>query len=299
MGRGKVGRNSAKAWFLATRPKTLSGATLPVTTACALAYSDGGFQLFPAIVCMAFAVLMQIASNLINDLYDFKKGTDREDRLGPPRATAQGWISPAAMRAGIAVAVTLAGAAGMLLVNQAGLWLVGVGAVCMIFAFLYTTTLSYRGMGDILVLVFFGLVPATATYYLQTGAVSAPAVICAAACGINIDTLLAINNFRDRDTDRRGGKRTLTVIFGARFGKMLYLSLGVASATLTLSLAYYGKTLAALLPLLYLPLHISTWRTMARIDHGRELNRVLGMTSRNMMVFGTLLAAGLCLGEIM
>ncbi len=136
MNENNVKRNSPKAWLLAIRPKTLSAAVIPVVVACAMAYADGGFKLFPAVVCMIFAALMQIASNLINDIYDFMHGSDREDRLGPKRATAQGWISPTAMRVGIVFVVTLACLCGCLLVREAGMWLVFLGGACVLFAFL-------------------------------------------------------------------------------------------------------------------------------------------------------------------
>lgn len=298
MNEDNVKVNSAKAWYLASRPKTLTAAMIPVIVACALAYADGSFKAIPAVVCAVFAGLMQIASNLINDLYDFTKGSDREDRLGPRRAMAQGWITPTAMRVGIVAVLTVACVCGCLLVSRAGLWLVAVGGACVVFAFLYTTVLSYHGFGDVLVLVFFGWMPVLATYYLQTGTLNVAAAVCATACGVVIDTLLTLNNFRDRDADTKSGKRTLIVDFGARFGSRLYLGLGIAACLLCLSLLFFGKPLAALLPLLYLVPHISTWRTMVGIDHGRELNRVLGMTSRNMFIFGLLLAAGLCADKL-
>ncbi len=294
MNENNVRRNSPKAWLLATRPKTLSAAVIPVIVACAMAYADGSFKWFPATVCVAFAALMQIASNLINDIYDFMHGSDKEDRLGPKRATAQGWISPTAMRVGIVFTVSLACIFGCLLVREAGLWLVFLGGACVVFAFLYTTLFSYIGLGDILVLAFFGLVPVTATYYLQTAAINAPIIICATACGVVIDTLLVLNNYRDRTTDKQSGKRTIIVMLGEKFGQRLYLSLGVAACALTLLLAFYGKYAAAILPLLYLFPHVATWKTMVRINQGRELNRVLGLTSRNMLIFGLLLAIGLC-----
>lgn len=289
----KVKVNSLRAWYLASRPKTLTGAMVPVIVACALAYSDGCFKLFPAVICAVFAGLMQIASNLINDLYDFLKGSDREDRLGPERATAMGWITPTAMRIGIIVVVSLACLAGCLLVKSAGLWLVAVGAVCVVFAYLYTAFLSYRGFGDVLVLVFFGLVPVCATYYLQAGRLSWDAVICATACGIVVDTLLVLNNFRDREADRKSGKRTLVVMGGEKFGLRLYLGLGIVGCALSFSLYFLGRPAAAIMPLLYLLAHWRTWRTMCEIRSGRALNSVLGMTSRNMFLYALLLAVGL------
>lgn len=287
--------NSAKAWFLAARPKTLTAAMIPVVIACAMAYADGCFKWFPAVACCVFAGLMQIASNLINDLYDFLKGSDREDRLGPKRATAQGWITPTAMRVGIIALVTAACVIGCLLVKAAGIWLVALGGACVVFAFLYTTLLSYLGLGDLLVLVFFGLVPVTATYYLQTNQINISIIICALSCGVVIDTLLVLNNFRDREADKISGKHTLIVTFGENFGKWLYLFLGIAACALTFVLAIQGRYFAAILPLLYLFPHFKTWRIMVEINKGKELNRVLGMTSRNMAIFGLLLAIGIIL----
>lgn len=295
MNEDNVRQNSAKAWLLAARPKTLTAAVIPVVVACAQAWQAGCFRLFPAVVCAVFAGLMQIASNLINDLWDFMKGTDGEDRLGPRRASLEGWVTPTAMRIGIVAVVTLACVFGCLLVSQAGVWLVFLGGACVVFAFLYTMWFSYAGLGDLLVLLFFGLVPVCATYYIFAESLSIPVVICAAACGIVVDTLLVLNNFRDRESDRRCGKRTIIVILGENFGKWLYLALGIAACAATLTLILCRMPFAAILPLLYLVPHTLTWRTMIRINRGRELNRVLGMTSRNMLLYGLLLAAGILL----
>lgn len=269
---------------------------VPVALACAMAYAYGSFRWFPALTCAVFAGLMQIASNLINDLYDFLKGADREDRLGPKRATAQGWITPRAMRMGIVLVVLLACATGCLLVSQAGWWLVAVGAACVLFAFLYTLVLSYWGFGDLLVLVFFGLVPVVATFYLQTSFVCLPVVISAVACGLVIDTLLVLNNYRDREADAISGKHTVVVLFGEMFGKWLYLLLGFVACALAFSLFVFGRYAAAFMPLLYLLPHLQTWRMMVRINKGRELNSVLGQTSRNIAFFGILFAIGWLLG---
>lgn len=297
MNEDNVRTNSLKAWILASRPKTLTAALVPVIMACALAYHAGCFRWFPAVVCMVFASLMQIASNLINDLYDYLKGSDRrEDRLGPRRAVTEGWITVRAMRIGIIAVIVPACVAGCLLVGQAGLWLVVVGALCVVFAFLYTTVLSYLGLGDVLVVVFFGLVPVCATYYIMAGALPAEVVLCSLASGIVTDTLLTLNNYRDRDADRRSGKRTLIVTFGERFGLVFYLLLGVVSCLLALSLLFFGMKAAALLPLLYLLPHIRTWLRMKAIRSGRALNRILGLTSRNILIFSLLLSAGIVIG---
>ena len=198
--------NSLKHWLLAARPKTLTGAMIPVILGSALAYHDGVLN-WPLVVCCAlFAGFMQIAANMINDLYDFEKGTDREDRLGPERACAQGWITPKAMRKGIAVVLCLASLAGMTALCLCwqelpyhGIELILTGVLCIVFAFLYTYGLSYIGMGDVLVLLFFGLVPVCGTYYIQAHQINTPVILLGFIAGISIDALLVINNYRDRD----------------------------------------------------------------------------------------------------
>lgn len=288
-------QNSRRAWWLAARPKTLSAALIPVLAASALAYAHGAFHALPAGLCVAFAALMQVAANFINDLYDYRKGTDGEDRLGPKRACAQGWISPRAMQAGIAVTLVAACAVGLCLLSFGGWWLVGLGAVCVVFAFLYSTLLSYMGMGDLLVWVFFGFVPVCGTYYVQAGEIGPEVLLLSIACGLVTDTLLVLNNYRDRDTDRRTGKRTLIVVLGERFGAFFYLGQGIAGYLFVAALAFYGYTWMAVLPLFYLLPHYLTWRKMLRIRHGRALNRILGLTSRNMLTFAGLVVAALVL----
>ncbi len=288
--------NSPKAWFLAARPKTLSAALAPVLIAAALAHSEGHFALLPVALCLAFAALMQIAANFINDLFDFLRGTDGAERLGPERACAQGWISPQAMRRGIAVAIALASCAGLSLLHFGGVELVLIGVACIVFAFLYTTLLSYCGLGDLLVWVFFGFVPVCGTYFVLAGEVSGACWWAAAASGLVTDTLLVLNNYRDRETDASSGKRTIIVIFGERFGRYFYLFQGVAAYACFAATAAYGHTWATLLPMLYLPAHVATWRTMVSIFRGRELNRVLGLTSRNILLFALLCVAALLCG---
>ena len=150
-------------------------------------------------------------------------------------------------------------------------------------------------MGDLAVVLFFGVVPVNFTYYLQTGAWSAVSLIVSLACGLVIDTMLMVNNFRDREEDARCRKRTVVVCFGARFGSWGYLGLGIGAVALTLSLLFVGRPFAALLPLPYLGVHIATWRKMVRIDRGEALNVCLGETARNILLFGFLLIGGVLL----
>ncbi len=297
----EIRQNSLHAWFLAARPKTLTGAIIPVLLGSALAYGDGRFDATSALLCAFFACGMQIAANFINDLFDFLKGTDRrEDRLGPQRACAEGWIAPRAMRRGIGGMLLLSALAGLAVL--AHVWqrlpygggeLVALGAVCMLFAFLYTTLLSYRGLGDVLVLVFFGFVPVCGTYYVQAFTLNADVLILSLVSGLAIDTLLMVNNYRDREQDAVSGKRTLVVRYGRRFGENVYLGLGIAAALLCLGLVHSGRLTPPEFiwaPCAYLYLHALTWRRMVRIGSGKELNSILGETSRNMLLLGLLLA---------
>ena len=298
----EVRPGSAWAWILAARPKTLAGAAVPVIMALALAYADlpeGLFQWKPALLCLLFAFLMQIDANFVNDLYDFKKGTDDEHRLGPRRACAQGWVTPKQMFGAICLTSAVACFVGLPLIAYGGWQMVVVGALCLLFCFLYTTHLSYWGLGDLLVLVFFGLVPVGITYYLQCRMVS-PYVLCAAVtCGMIIDTLLVVNNYRDRDNDRRAGKRTLVVHLGAKGAEYLYIFLGLFACLPCLLALCHGRYVSAFLPLLYLLLHLGTARKMQRIHQGKALNAILGETARNIFAYGLLFAAGVLADDIL
>lgn len=263
----EVKRNSLQAWILAARPKTLAGAITPVMIGCALAFADGKFNWIPALICCLFAGLMQVAANFINDLFDFLKGTDREDRLGPERACAQGWISAAAMKQGIFITVGLACLIGCTLLFYAGWELILIGALCVLFAFLYTTgpyPLSYKGWGDVLVIVFFGFVPVGGTYYVQALNWTPNVTVASLVCGLIVDTLLVVNNYRDRDADRKSGKKTVVVRFGESFGRYFYLLLGITAAWLCFWFLFNGHLYATLLPQLYLFFHIRTWKKWYR-----------------------------------
>lgn len=303
MNEDNVKTNSPKAWLLAARPKTLTGAAVPVMIGTVLALKDAewsGFRAVPAVLCFLFAFIMQIDANFVNDYFDFKHGNDdRSMRLGPKRACAEGWITLPAMERGLQVTTGLACVIGLPLVLYGGLDMILVGVACVAFCFLYTTTLSYYGLGDVLVLVFFGIVPVCCTYYLilptlmQT--VTLEVFIMSLACGLIIDTLLLINNFRDRHNDAHDHKMTLVVRVGERWGSRLYMLSGLAGAviaaiTICAAAVSEGKPLAAVtavaLYVFYLLLHAKAYEKLVKIWQGRELNRVLGLTARNMFIFG-------------
>ncbi len=287
--------NSLKAWITAARPYSLVNSVILIVVASSLAWHDGGFRPVVALLCLGFAMLMQTLANLVNDYCDFKKGTDNDERLGPPRAMAQGFITERAMRWGILLTAVGGCAVGCGLLWFGSWELIFVGLACVIFACLYTAgpyPLAYHGWGDVAVILFFGLVPVGFTYYLQTEVWNADVLLVALACGLSIDTMLMVNNFRDREGDRKANKRTVVVIFGERFGKYAYLALGFLAVASCVPLMAEGHPTLAVV-IVYLPFHYTTWRKMVRIDHGRELNACLSLTGRNITLFGLLLTLGI------
>lgn len=292
--------NSPQAWLLAARPKTLTGAAVPVMMGLVLAWVDctvsTPFLWIPAVLCMLFAFVMQIDANFINDYFDFRKGTDDESRLGPRRACAQGWVTSRAMVLAIAVTTVLACLIGLPLVYYSGWSLIWIGVVCVVFCFLYTIVLSYIGLGDVLVLVFFGLIPVCVTYYIQMGTLQMDVVCSSIACGLVIDTLLVVNNYRDRDNDRRAGKMTLVIRIGERASEFLFLALGVVACLMGLVFLLRDNIFVFFFSLPYLLLHILTYRKMKRMKHGKTLNLILGENARNMFIYGLLFCLGVLVG---
>ena len=300
-----VKTNSVKAWLLATRPKTLSAAAVPVMIGTAFAWRNTSeqFNWIPAILCLLFAWIMQIDSNLVNDYFDFKKGNDDETRLGPKRACSEGWITSDAMVWGILITTLLGCMTGIPLILYGGLEMVMVGIACVVFCFLYTTLFSYHGLGDILVLLFFGIIPVSCTYYvcmplhqqIPTGEVIASSI----ACGLAIDALLIVNNYRDIDNDRSNGKITLAVRLGESKTRRLYESIGYIAAGIMIILVFFDlyqtdkfiPTYA--IYLIYIILHRQSYQEMKRINKGAKLNQVLGLTARNILVFGILSVAAI------
>ena len=300
-----VKTNSVKAWLLATRPKTLSAAAVPVMIGTAFAWRNTSeqFNWIPAILCLLFAWIMQIDSNLVNDYFDFKPGNADETRLGPKRACSEGWITSDAMVWGILITTLLGCMTGIPLILYGGLEMVMVGIACVVFCFLYTTLFSYHGLGDILVLLFFGIIPVCCTYYvcmplhqqIPTGEVIASSI----ACGLAIDALLIVNNYRDIDNDRSNGKITLAVRLGESKTRRLYESIGYIAAGIMIILVFFDLyQIDKLIPtyalyLIYIILHRQSYKEMKRINKGAKLNQVLGLTARNILVFGLLSVAAI------
>jgi len=295
--------NGLKAWVLASRPKTLTGAIAPVLVGGTLAYTDtshlGMQSWWLGLLCLLFAIIMQIDANLVNDYFDFKKGTDREDRLGPERACAQGWITPQAMRWGIGLCTLMACVVGLVMMFLAQRWeLLIVGVACVVGCFLYTVKFSYIGLGDLLVLLFFGIVPVGFTYLLMTGHWTLPLTFAGIGMGLATDNLLMVNNYRDIEQDRQSGKKTIVVRMGAQAALQLYLWLGLVAAILmvtveTLQYVNEGRGWMGIpVVIVYVAMHLSNYKKM-RAFTGKALNKVLGKTAAGIFLYAVVFAVSL------
>jgi 1,4-dihydroxy-2-naphthoate polyprenyltransferase len=289
----------ARAWLLASRPATLPAAVGPVLVGLGVAIGLGVFEPLPALAALAVALLLQVLSNLANDLSDFRSGADTDDRLGPPRAAAQGWLSEREMVAGIGVVVGLAGLVGLYLVWVGGLPILLLGVAAVISAFAYTGgpfPYGYHGLGEIFVFVFFGLVAVAGTTYLQTLTWEPLAVMAAVPVGSLITAILVVNNLRDIDADRRAGKLTLAARRGRTFAMQEYDTLLVFAYAMPVGLVLAGDvSIAVLLPLASAPLALALRRVVRAPGDPRRLNPVLRETARLSLLYSALFAAGLAL----
>ncbi len=286
-------------WLQAIRPKTLSAGIAPVLIGTGLAYGHGVGRFLPALAALCGALLIQIGTNLANDYYDFKRGADTSERLGPIRVTQSGLISPTAVLAGAAMSFAAACLVGLYLVAVGGWPVAALGAVSLLSGFAYTggpAPLAYLGLGDLFVLAFFGFGAVAGTYFVQAGNLI-PAVIGAAVPAGALGTaILVVNNLRDAITDGKAGKRTLVVRWGSRAGKIEYCAMLAAAFAAPVLLWIAGLASGwVLLPWLSAPLAFSPLRRVLT-QEGASLNPALGATARLQLAFGILLAVGLYLG---
>jgi 1,4-dihydroxy-2-naphthoate octaprenyltransferase len=292
----------AQAWWLAVRPATLPVAVGPVLVGLAVALSLDVFEPLAALACLAVALLLQIASNVANDLSDFRSGVDTDERLGPPRAAALGYLSEREMLVGLAVIVGLAGLVGLYLVWLGGAIILVLGVAAIVSAFAYTGgpwPYGYHGLGEVFVFVFFGLVAVAGTTYLQTLTWEPLALVAALPVGALITAVLVVNNLRDIDTDAATGKRTLAVMLGERGAMAEYdLLLGVAYAVPVALVLAGDVSPAALLPLASLPMALALYRVVHAGGDPRRLNLVLKQTARLSLLFSVLFAVGIALEGI-
>jgi 1,4-dihydroxy-2-naphthoate octaprenyltransferase len=285
-----------RAWFLALRPRTLSVSLSPVLVGTAAAWHDRGQVLWlPLLAAILAAALIQVGTNLFNDVGDFLRGTDTPDRLGPPRATAQGWLTPAQVRRGAWTAFGLAFLCGAYLAAHGGWPIVAIGLASLAAGWAYTggpAPIAYRPLGEIFVWVFFGLVAVGGSYYLQTFSLSATALIAAALVGLHAAAVITVNNYRDLDGDARSGKRTLAVNLGRPATRRIYAA-EMLLPYLLLPLFAPSLGWAVLLPLASLPMTLSLLHRFNREPPGPVFNRILAATARLQLVFALLLALAL------
>jgi 1,4-dihydroxy-2-naphthoate octaprenyltransferase len=248
------------------------------------------------------ALLIQIGTNFANDVFDFKKGADTAERLGPLRVTQAGLLSPGQMTTGMIVAFGLAALIGVYLIIVGGWPIVVIGILSILSGIAYTGgpfPLGYNGLGDLFVFIFFGLVAVCGTYYVQAGVVSPAAVWAAVPIGLLATAVLVVNNLRDIETDRVAGKKTLAVRFGRQGAQLEYLLL-IIGAYLTPLLAWLvgGASWGMLAAWLSLPLAIPQIRAIYT-QTGRALNMTLAGTARLELVFAVLLLLGFVLDTIL
>lgn len=285
-----------RAWVLACRPATLTAAVVPVLVGSACALAVDGFRVGPALAALFGALCIQVGTNLANDVFDYEKGADTIERLGPVRAVQAGLLDAAQVRAGMIVAFLLATLAGLYLWAVAGLAVVAIGIASVASGIAYTGgpfPLGYHGLGDVFVLVFFGFVAVCGTAFVEVGRVPALAWGAAIPVGTLATAILCINNLRDRDTDAKAGKNTLVVRFGVGFGRAEFAALLFAAYVVPGVLWFLGQaTPWALLPLLSLPLGT---RLVARVvrQRGAALNACLVDSAKLLLVYGLLWATGL------
>ncbi|MDT8437071.1 MAG: 1,4-dihydroxy-2-naphthoate polyprenyltransferase [Gemmatimonadota bacterium] len=288
-----------RAWALAARPKTLPAAVAPVLVGTGVAWHAGGFRAGPATAAAVGALLLQVGSNLANDVFDFERGSDREGRTGPLRVTQAGLLTPGQVRAGMVVVFGLALLAGLYLAAEAGWPVVAIGLAAIAAAVAYTGgpfPLGYYGLGDLFVLAFFGFAAVCGTAYVQVLAVPPAAWPAALATGCLVTAILVVNDVRDVEHDRESGKRTLPVRFGRGFGEAEYVALLAAGFLAPPAMALAGLAPpAVLLVLLALPLAPPLVRSLRR-ERGAALNRTLAGTARLLLAWSVLFTAGFGLG---
>lgn len=281
-----------RSWIEAMRLRTLpvSVAGVIAGTACAVIFDS--FKPAPAIACLVFAALAQIAANFGNEYYDYKNGIDRKGRAGFRRGVTEGEIDPKSMKTATYSVLALAAAVGCTMLLFGPWWLIIVGVLIMIFALAYSAgpyPLSHHGLGDVAVVIFFGIIPVTFTCFLQTGSWEGMGIIIpvSIAIGLLAANVLVVNNYRDMEDDAAVGKRTTVVIFGRRFMSLAYLLSGIAAMAVMIPVWTRLPLWALTVPVVYIALHLKVWLRL-RQTTGAALNPLLGRTAVNLLVFSLL-----------
>lgn len=290
-----------QAWLLATRPKTLPAALAPVLVGTALAIHDDVFRPLPALAALIGALLLQIAVNLANDYFDFKKGVDQPDRKGPIRVTQAGLIPPEQVRGAMILTLVLSALVGVYLIIVGGVPILLIGVASILSALAYSGgpfPLASNGLGDVFVFIFFGLCAVCGTYWVQ--ALSLPPLVIAAAVppGLLITAILVVNNLRDIDNDRRAGKRTLAVMLGEQGARAEYIILMVIAYLVPVVMIALGYLkFWVLAPLLTLPIAYRLIRAMYGPNEGPIMNKTLAGTAQLGLFHSLLFSIGIVLSR--
>jgi 1,4-dihydroxy-2-naphthoate octaprenyltransferase len=287
-----------QAWILASRPRTLPAAVGPVIVGTALTISAGAFDPLAALAALLAALLLQIASNFANDLGDFERGTDTAERVGPMRVTTAGLLTASDVKRGIVVVLGLAAVCGLYLIWTGGWPILAVGVLSMLAAVAYTygpLPFGYYGLGDVATFVFFGFMAVVGTYYVQAHAAPAVVWIAAIPMGALVTAILVVNNVRDADQDRAGGKRTLAVVLGRRGARIEYLVM-LALAYIVPIILWLGFDMKpwVLLPVITLPLAVRHAQAVFTVL-GPRLNKTLAGTAQLAVLFAIAFAIGIVL----
>ena len=292
--------SKVRVWMMAARVRTLPAAAAPVVVGTGAAIGTGDFPFFPAVAALVGALLLQVGANFANDLFDFLRGADTAERVGPMRVTQAGLLAPRQVRAGMWTVFAAAALIGVYLIVVGGWPVVLIGLAAILAAIAYTGgpfPLGYHGLGEVFVFLFFGLAAVGGTYYVQAGTMRAAAWWAAVPMGLLAVAIIVVNNLRDIATDRAAGKHTLAVYFGDRVTQAEYLVLVVIAYLVPVVMwATRAASVWVLLALLSLPL-VSPLLRRLRGERGRALNGVLAGTARLELVYGLLFALGLALGR--
>jgi 1,4-dihydroxy-2-naphthoate octaprenyltransferase len=289
-------KSAVRVWWLAARPKTLPAGIVPVLVGSVIAYDHGGFHL-PAFLAALFgSIMIQIGTNFANDLFDYLKQTDTNDRIGPLRVTQAGLATPRQMALATMIVFSLAVLAGVYLVYRGGWPVVIIGVSSILFGILYTAgplALGYIGIADLFVLVFFGPVALAGTYYVQALYITPAVIMAGIPLGMLSTAILDVNNLRDMETDRKGGKRTLAVRYGRTFARYEYLLLLLAAALIpVLMVTLEVAKPPIMLAVFYLPFSYRSVSTVFSSVEGDRLNKTLAATGRLLIIYGLLFSIG-------
>lgn len=284
-------------WIQAARPKTLTAAYTPVIIGASLAYLQDSLNLQVSLIALLCATLIQIGTNFANDYYDYKKGSDRADRVGFKRMTAVGLIEPNKMKLAAFVTMFLAFLFGLYLVNVGGVTILAIGISSLVFGIMYTGgpfPLGYNGLGDIFVFVYFGIVATMTTYYLNTLEWSSTSFWASVIPGALSTNILVVNNLRDVAQDKLSGKKTLGVLLGEKALQWEYtLLLGLALAIPPHFYFRLDASLCIFFPYLSIPLSLKLLAEIWSHQKKSTLNGTLEKTAAFMFVYGVLFTVGL------